>query len=653
MEQIQAFVGHSFGQEDEQVVQRFLKFLTTISHTLPHFSWEHALRPEPRGIDEKVLDLFGGKNLFIGICTRKERVVAATEARWWLPEGKVVANARDLEWKTSDWVIQEIGLATGRAMSVILLVENGVRKPGGLQGSLEYIPFSRETPEASFDTLLGMIAALVPRTRPALGNEAAVAAQPVAESTPTRSNEPDWAVPKPEWAIKDYELAMFYAIFSKDVEKQVVLNEKFLASNAGGTEESRLRWVASCQQSKVQFGDAGAFALLNEVAAKAPRDPVVVETLANGYKNLGELATAAAEFERAAWLCEAEPKEQIRLLGRAALTSRRAGHDDSKYANRVREVAALAPDAEREVLEFERTLAEERGDHNHAVGALERLLALDPSNVDDRFALAYKYSDVGRDDLAAHHYLKIPAASRSGIVWNNLGVSYERLGLVVRCVGAYRKAEAAGETLAASNLAIRLLDAGFVTEATQILEAAQSVADHNKNVDSTMSRAKSVDEDEEEKEKTALSKAGAVSAFYREFGHAATKTLPNLNGNWNGPKCSLVISQESDSFLAIGQYSQSLGLMALAISSQRDDAGAQTPMLRHVQYRGKVLGRTATATKRISHTDGALLGAASTLLGGDDPATVLMWLSADGTTLSCMERDGTAAPTYYSIVRQV
>ena len=62
-------------------------------------------------------------------------------------------------------------------------------------------------------------------------------------------------------------------------------------------------------------------------------------------------------------------------------------------------------------------------------------------------------------------------------------------------------AEAEGETLASSNLAIRLLEAGFAPEATQLLETAQAVPDHSKNVDSTMSRVKSVDEDEAEKEK--------------------------------------------------------------------------------------------------------------------------------------------------------
>ena len=652
MEQIRAFVGHSFTQDDEQVVQKVLKFLTTVSHTLPNFTWEHAQGPEPRGIDDKVLDLFGGKNLFIGLCTRKERVVAATEAPWWAPKGKVVAADRDLEWKTSDWIIQEIGLATGRNMDVILLVENGIRKPGGLQGSLEYVPFSREAPEACFDSLLGMIAALVPRSTPAAGAETAAAAAPVVEGTPSPSKESDWAIPKPEWAFKQYDLAMFFAIHLKDLDKQAFLNDKFLASSAGETEEARLRWRASCQEAKVYFGDAGAFALLKEIAAKAPQDSEVVEALARGYLHLGEFGTAAEEFESAALLRSEEPAQQVRLLGQAALASRKAGIDDPKYADRVHEVVSHAPEAERAALNVERLLAEERGDDDLLVGALERLLALDPSDLDVRFALAYKYSNVGRDDLAVHHYLKIPEASRSASAWNNLGVSFERLGLPVRSVRAYRKAEAAGETLAASNLAIRLLDAGFVPEATQLLETAQAVSDHSKNVDSTMSRAKSVDEDEADKEKSTLSKAGALSAFYREFGSAATRVVPNLEGTWKGPKCPLVVLHAGDSFVASGQFSEPRGLLALALTEQMGGAGDQSSSLLEVEYRGKVHGRAVTVTKRVRRPGKALVSAASTLLGGGESTTVLMWLSDEGSTLACMERLGTASPTYYSIVRQ-
>lgn len=650
MEHIRAFVGHSFAQDDEQIVQKVLKFLTTVSNTLPNFTWEHAQGPEPRGIEQKVFEHFSGKNLFIGICTRKERVVAATEAPWWTPRGKAVVNNRDLEWKTSDWIIQEIGLATGRDMNVILLVESGVRKPDGLLGSLEYVPFSREAPDACLDTLLGMIAALVPRS--AAGTETAVAAAPVIEGTSTPSEEPDWAVPKPEWGFKEYDMAMFFAIMSKNSGKQALLNSKFLSSSVGGSEEARVRWQANCQKAKVQQGDAGAFALLKEIAAKSPRDAEVVEALASGYRHLGEFETAAEVFERAALLRSGEPSQQVRLLGRAALMSHKAGIDVPKYANRVREVVSSAPEAELAALDVGRVLAEEMGADNLLIGALERLSALDPSDLDVRFALAFKYGNVGRDDLAIHHYLKIPAASRLGGAWNNLGVSFERLGLPVRSVRAYRHAESMGETLAASNLAIRLLDAGFVPEATQLLEAAQAVSDHSKNVDSTMSRAKGVEEDEDEKQKTALTEAGAISAFYREFGSAATRVAPTLTGTWKGPKCPLVVLHTGDSFVATGQFPEPRGLLAWALGDQKGGVLDPSPAQLEVEYRCEVHGRAVTANKRMRRLGKAPVGAATTLLGGEDPTTVLMWLSEDSATLMCMERVGAASPNFYGIVRQ-
>ena len=73
-ETIRAFVGHSFTKEDANVVDVILKYLTSISKIYPKFSWQHAEDPEPNVVDKKVLSLFDDKNLFIGICTKKELV---------------------------------------------------------------------------------------------------------------------------------------------------------------------------------------------------------------------------------------------------------------------------------------------------------------------------------------------------------------------------------------------------------------------------------------------------------------------------------------------------------------------------------------------------------------------------------------------------
>lgn len=137
MSQLKAFVGHSFTSEDEEVVRAFLKFFDNIKGVVSGFSWEHAEPAEPKVLADKVLRLIKDKNLFIGICTNKEAAIEPDRLKRGVFQKKVLKGDKaQFSSKTSDWIIQEIGLAIGRGMDLILLVENGVRQPGGLQGNL-------------------------------------------------------------------------------------------------------------------------------------------------------------------------------------------------------------------------------------------------------------------------------------------------------------------------------------------------------------------------------------------------------------------------------------------------------------------------------------------------------------------------------------
>lgn len=124
--QIRAFVGHSFATDDEAVVQRFLKYLTVIQSMNIGFSWEHAEPAEPKELAEKVLRLIADKNVFIGICTRKEVVIEPDKLRQSLLNRRIMkAEQASFSSKTSDWIIQEIGMAVGRDLDLILLKEEG------------------------------------------------------------------------------------------------------------------------------------------------------------------------------------------------------------------------------------------------------------------------------------------------------------------------------------------------------------------------------------------------------------------------------------------------------------------------------------------------------------------------------------------------
>lgn len=119
MQEIKAFVGHSFTADDEILVGSFLAYFDQIQRLLPTFSWQHAVASEPRDLSKKVLSLIEDKNVFIGICTKKERVASNSAFNQPLFNRDCYNIQKDkLLWKTSDWVIQEIGLAIGRGMSL-------------------------------------------------------------------------------------------------------------------------------------------------------------------------------------------------------------------------------------------------------------------------------------------------------------------------------------------------------------------------------------------------------------------------------------------------------------------------------------------------------------------------------------------------------
>ena len=108
MNQIRAFVGHSFTDDDKDVVRIFTDHFNTLQRSPLPFSWINAQRAEPVELTAKVLKLIADKNVFIGICTKKQRSVSPDDlvATIW-PRGSLRAQQDRFIWKTSDWIMQE------------------------------------------------------------------------------------------------------------------------------------------------------------------------------------------------------------------------------------------------------------------------------------------------------------------------------------------------------------------------------------------------------------------------------------------------------------------------------------------------------------------------------------------------------------------
>ena len=105
MTAVRAFIGHSFSDKDKDVVRCFVDYFDTLKGSLPDFDWVHATQPRPDGVPNKVLELIENKNLFIGICTKNERVSKSEKFKNSRFAAKLTIDERDLEWKTSDWCL--------------------------------------------------------------------------------------------------------------------------------------------------------------------------------------------------------------------------------------------------------------------------------------------------------------------------------------------------------------------------------------------------------------------------------------------------------------------------------------------------------------------------------------------------------------------
>ena len=201
---IKAFVGHSFTEDDSEVVRKFLVFFDRVRDMDIGFSWDHAEAAEPKVLMQKVREKMEGKSLFIGICTAKERVIDTEKLSSVFWDKKSLKGKREaFSNKTSDWIIQEIGFAVGRGMDIILIHESDLRDPGGLQGDLEYIFFYREAPEKSFTKILEMLRALRPKQ---IDKVTGLVEKKAEEEIGTESvtEDADGLTPTTEWKYDDY-----------------------------------------------------------------------------------------------------------------------------------------------------------------------------------------------------------------------------------------------------------------------------------------------------------------------------------------------------------------------------------------------------------------------------------------------------------------
>lgn len=175
------------------------------------------------------------------------------------------------------------------------------------------------------------------------------------------------------------------------------------------------------------------------------------------------------------------------------------------------------------------------GDWLHRAIALDKATELAPNDATLRFRVGYAFAQANYDDLALMHYkATLDIDDLDSAARNNLGVAYEGLGMPIHAIESYRRASKDGNTLGAANLANRLINAGFIPDAREILSEAATADDAHPNVATNTARLKEASDAENEKEKVAVDRAQAQDIFFREYGSALTSVVepPALGGDW-------------------------------------------------------------------------------------------------------------------------
>jgi tetratricopeptide (TPR) repeat protein len=599
---IRAFVGHSFLAQDEALVRTFTDYFNTLKRGALEFDWDHATEARPEEVSAKVLELIEDKNVFIGICTRNERAIKDSKLSARLL-GHCLSKDSDLEWKTSDWIIQEIGLAIGRGMHCCLLVERGVRKPGGLQGNLEYIEFNRSSPEKAFPKILEMLTALknkslssIPLHGTEMGSASPKATSPKEEAT--LLNDPDSS-----WGEERYRTQYMFATIVKDHAHASKISIAFRNSPFGSDGEAAIRWLAFCELQNVRWNEGVSLEKLKELAKSNEGNVFVQESLAKGYAHFQDFNNAERHLRNA--IARADTASlKMNLLGDLLEILQKSGNVEA-VERVVSELKSLAvsPDQESEVL---RWLSEVPSWYKHDLikaAIIERRLVIDPTDISARFQVAYLHSQMGSDPLAMYHYEKVPSGSRNGMVWNNLGVVYQAFSLPAMAVGAYRSAIAKKETLAMSNIAYLYMGAGFIHEAKEIVELAQKEENYHKNIASALVRLKEVPDEEEKLHHEKLEGVAEKSSILARFGELLMHSIPNVFPHaLTDDKCELKVVCLGASFSALGSYreerSQQSGVGAFGTISAGEEFFT-------VAYTGQIFGSLVVGERTIERTGGA------------------------------------------------
>lgn len=630
MEKINAFVGHSFEDADKEVVRTFLDYLTTLSK-LPslNFSWEHAEEAQTMAISRKVKEKIVGKNLFIGIFTKKERVIKNNllSNGGLFRSNQLTSNANNYEWKSSDWVLQELGYCLGKDMSAIILLEKDVRPISGLQADHEFIQFDRSNPTACFERILQQISSTNYKSSSSEAQTEELKDTPLTQPDLSEQEQTvrDWKNPDSSWNDMDYFVGVWFAVKDKDIDTETKIYNGYIKKHEEDLPKVVL-WEAQYLNIKRRLLNQSAIGPIKELIRKHPTILDLHVELAYAYEGINSYDLA---FEECDIALKQSSEFNIRHLTKAVdMLQKSQGSSKARnylkpYLSKI--VDSSIPNIRFELLKLYGGLFKE--DYPHMFLSLsESALAIQPDDSALRFSVAYKYSELDLFKQAAYHYKILTHTTPTESNWNNLGVAYSDLNLVIKSIDAYTESSKLKGTLAKSNLANKLLSAGFADQAKRLCNDAMSIEGYDERVAATL-EAVNTKLDAEKKIDDSITED---TKLCREFSIPFSKAFELLSTNikaglYKAKDCNLDVTISENQFKAYGIYEKDISTSAygLGLLSGATDNNSNQKEQHQITYEGEIFGDTIVA--KVSRKSGK-----RTILGdGESSLNALIYYSTD------------------------
>ncbi len=308
--------------------------------------------------------------------------------------------------------------------------------------------------------------------------------------------------------------------------------------------ENETLWKSLYLRALFAEGNAGALGQLRQLASDNQSDPVPLSQLAVCLTDLHEYDEALKLYAQAASVAKLEKRAQFEIAAIEVLQKAKKFGEAKRALIQLRRADyAKELKTQSQVLQLLYSVEKEGGEHNKSEDLFARFaigeLALheSPEAMSFRFTLGYDYQDADQNHLALYHYkILCEHDEKYGSALNNLGVASTGSALPILAAQRYRRAYELGDTLAASNLALKYLEAGFSEDATALLKDALGKENCVADVSRTLAAVQEKIDASNREQENVLAKAEEHRNFLLAFGNGLLSPPPvDLEGRWKFP----------------------------------------------------------------------------------------------------------------------